>query len=170
MDCVLACQIPPNWLYKHLRYLLRTEQSLSFRRHIAEGLTGSWLMGLALGEVEGIHVPQSRYTETVEGRAIREKDELEKDVPAWRRRLNQFADAGKLLMSHILSVSFGFASDPPAYGLPSICSDTGLDNELRVGFLQAAEILTPGRREGAAAKLILKLGSGSKIRPKSTSR
>lgn len=38
-------------------------------------------------------------------------------------------------------------------------SDIRSDNDLRVALLQAAEALTPGRREGAAAKLILKLGS-----------
>jgi hypothetical protein len=46
-------------------------------------------------------------------------------------------------------------------------SDIRSDNDLRVALLQAAEALTPGRREGAAAKLILKLGSSQRNKPKS---
>jgi hypothetical protein len=50
----------------------------------------------------------------------------------------------------------------------AVGSDANVDNELRVALLQAAETLTPGRREGAAAKLILKLGSRPKSKPKTS--
>ena len=43
-------------------------------------------------------------------------------------------------------------------------SDSNMDNGMRIALLQAAETLTAGRREGAAARLILKLGSGVKAK------
>lgn len=45
-----------------------------------------------------------------------------------------------------------------------------MDSGLRIALLQAAETMTPGRREGAAAKLILKLGSGLKSKGKPNGR
>jgi hypothetical protein len=62
----------------------------------------SWLMALALGEIEGVHVPQSRYVETTEERQSRERDELDRDVPAWRRTLNKVQDVGRFVMSHLM--------------------------------------------------------------------
>jgi len=102
MDCVLACQLPPPWLYKYIRQLLRKEQSISFRRHVAEGVANSWLMALALGEVEGLHQPSSRYVETESERQIREQVDMDHDVPAWRRVLGKSLDTGRFLMSQLL--------------------------------------------------------------------
>lgn len=147
MDCVWACQLPSPWLYKYARQLLRKEQSLSFRRHVAEGVVNSWMLALALGEIDGIHVPQHHYNESPEERRIRETDEMERDVPAWRKALTRYPEASRLVMSQLI--------------------DANVDSALRMSFLQAAELYTPGRREGAAARLILKIGSGTvKSKPK----
>jgi hypothetical protein len=59
-------------------------------------------MALALGEIEGIHVPQSRYVENAEERLLREREELERDLPAWRRTLAKMPDIGRFVMSHLL--------------------------------------------------------------------
>lgn len=102
MDCVLTCQLPPPWLYKYIRQLLRREQSLSFRRHLAEGVANSWLMALALGEIEGLHQPHSRYVESAAERQVREQTDIEQDVPAWRRTLQKSSDTGRFLMSQLM--------------------------------------------------------------------
>jgi hypothetical protein len=62
-------------------------------------------MALALGEIEGIHVPQSKQAETSEQRILRETEELERDLPAWRRTLIKMPDISRFVMSHLLCVS-----------------------------------------------------------------
>jgi hypothetical protein len=101
MDRVLP-HSPLPWLYKYIRQLLRREQSLSFRRHLAEGVANSWLMALALGEIEGLHQPHSRYVESAAERQVREQTDIEQDVPAWRRTLQKSSDTGRFLMSQLM--------------------------------------------------------------------
>lgn len=102
IDCILTCQLPSPWLYKYIRQLLKKEQSLSFRRHVAEGVANSWLVALALGEIEGLHQPSSRYVETDAERQAREQIEMDQDVPAWRRTLGKSPDTGRFLVSQLM--------------------------------------------------------------------
>jgi len=79
-------------------------------------------MALALGEIEGIHVPQSKQAETSGQRMSRETEELERDLPAWRRTLVKMPDIGRFVMSHLLCVCHLVCERYPSLTPAYLCS------------------------------------------------
>jgi hypothetical protein len=83
--------------------LLKRDLSLSFRRHVTQGLADSWLMAFAFGEMDGLHDP----TANDKTREMLQRDPdafLEADVTQMRQAMTTSEDLRKLIASLIVYV------------------------------------------------------------------
>nr|XP_019009377.1 transcription initiation factor TFIID subunit 2 [Kwoniella pini CBS 10737]OCF48158.1 transcription initiation factor TFIID subunit 2 [Kwoniella pini CBS 10737] len=134
-DGLLLCKPPGRTLAvdRYLNEVIRSDNSLAVRRHVARGLSESILMTLALGEIQ---VPQPGVVEdeTEDGRERRQETQIAAIVKAVRKDFSKRPDIKSILQDSLI------------FTLP--------DHEIRMALLKAAEIISGSTAEPLPGTMI----------------